>query len=100
MLTLKTAIAARKGRGRMFIPSPGYAEFQGDRTSWLAGSNYLTGIATLGSVLQDDHVITHGILEHRYRAGVWSRVHAEFNEMTAYVVRSQYHFLRSRRTAP
>jgi hypothetical protein len=100
VLSLKTGHAARSGRGRMFIPSPGYSSFGADRTSWLTAGVFWGGVLNFAALLPADHNVTHDAIIHRYRAGVWSRADNVFRECTAAVPRTAYHWLRSRSTAP
>lgn len=100
VLTFKTAVAGRRGRGRIFVPSPRWAEFMSNVSQWNTASNYWTAIGAFGAKVLAGANITHGAAEHHYTGKVWSRAGNTVNDITAYIRRPEYHFLRSRRTAP
>lgn len=99
-VTIKTAIPSRRGRGRIFIPSPRVTGFGANTSQWKNTGSYWTAITALANALNDEHTVDHGGVNHRYRVGIWSRVGDEWNACTVAVPRRDYHFLRSRRTAP
>jgi hypothetical protein len=84
----------------MFIPSPLWADFMGDTFSWGTGSNYWSAVGAFGAKILAGQDVTHGALVHHYRGSLWSRVDGELKDLTAYVRRTQVHWLRSRSTAP
>lgn len=103
VLTLKTSLPGRSGRGRMFIPSPRNASFCANPTSWLQSGAYWTAIANFGNALLGGHDFTYGVggLEGAHLSTrVWSRVDGVTRDVTSYIRRPEYHFLRSRRSAP
>jgi hypothetical protein len=100
VFTIKTADPSRRGRGRIFIPSPRYTVFAGDNTNWKTSDTYWTNAGTFGDELLSGHTVSHDALEHRYRVGVWTRAGNDWQVATSYQRRAAYHWLRSRSTAP
>lgn len=100
VITWKTAHAGRTGRGRIFVPSPGYASFGADRTGWLTSGVFWGGVQAFVTAVTTPHTVAHGGIDHRYTLGVYSRADNTIRAVTAGVPRSQYHWLRSRSTAP
>lgn len=106
VITLKTAQATRSGHGRIFMPSGRSADALGDATSWRVitdESTYWKECSDLAAMLDDGHDFNFGPLSAEaghVQIGVWSRVHNAFYNVTSAFPRTQYHWLRSRSTAP
>lgn len=99
ILTLKTALATRSGRGRMFIPGPERSAYV-TQNVWNPALGYLDAIGALGGRILAGHDLTVGLNQWHISARVWSRVLGESHDVTGYVVRNRIHWLRSRTTAP
>jgi hypothetical protein len=100
VITLKTSTATRSGRGRMFMPSPRNVGYLGDVTNWATGTDYWNFLAAFGDAILAGHTFTIGPLEFHMSGRVHSRAKNTSYDITAYVRRTPYHFLRSRSTAP
>jgi hypothetical protein len=100
VLTLRTAHVGRSGRGRIFIPSPRAEAAMGDDSRWAAPSTYWDNVQTLAGALLDGHDITHDGLDYHLSTRVHSRVDNATYDMSGYIARQRYHWLRSRATAP
>jgi hypothetical protein len=100
--TLKTGHVGRSGRGRIFFPSPRWAEFMQDVTNWNTSSAYWTKVGLFCDQLLAGRDFTYagGTLTAHISTRVWSRVDGLTRDVTSYTRRSEFHFLRSRRTAP
>ena len=99
-LTLKTATATRSGRGRMFLPSPRNVGYLGDVTNWATATDWWNFAGAFGDAILAGHDFTAGSIDYHMSARVHSRVHNTSYDVTGYVRRTPYHFLRSRSTAP
>jgi hypothetical protein len=100
LITLKTATATRSGRGRIFMPSPRNVGYLGDVTNWATATDWWNFQAAFGDAILAGHDFTIGVLSWHMSARVHSRVHNTSYDVTGYVRRTPYHFLRSRSTAP
>jgi|SRR6478752_2062546 len=100
VITLKTATATRRGRGRMFMPSPRNVGYLGDVTNWATATDWWNYLGAFGDAILAGHDFTIGLNSWHMSARVHSRAGNTSYDVTGYVRRTPYHFLRSRSTAP
>jgi hypothetical protein len=103
VITWRTAVATRSGRGRQFIPSPrGSGALSGPDT-WKVSGPYWEHAADWIALIVAGHTFSYGeggLEESQLTPEVWSRVHNTGHDITSGVRRSRPHWLRSRSTAP
>ena len=100
ILSLKSAVATRSGRGRMFIPSPLNSGFLSSQDVWDTASAYWSAVNTFGNALLAGRTFTSGVLDYHLSCRIHSRTRNEDYDLTSFVRRPQPHWLRSRATAP
>lgn len=103
VLSWRSDLATRSGRGRIFVPSPlGSAALQAP-DKWSTTAQYWIHAGTFADrymTEQDVDYGTGGIDTFHLFPMVWSRVHQEGYTLTSWIRRSRPHWLRSRSTAP
>lgn len=100
ILNMKSAVATRSGRGRMFFPSPLYDGYLGDQTNWLQSGNYWTKVGLFKDALLAGHDFLSDLTDYHISARIFSRKLQETFDITSITRRPAYHWLRSRSTAP
>jgi len=101
VVTLRTAVATRSGRGRMFIPSPLYSSNLASQDAWLTGTGgWYAAVGAFFDALVAGRDVTHGSIDHHYSLRVYSRKRNASYDVTSYTRRLQPHWLRSRMSAP
>jgi hypothetical protein len=101
VVTLRTAVATRSGRGRMFLPSPLYSSNLASQDAWATGTGgWYSAVGTFMDKLMAGVDVTHSTFGHHLSLRVHSRRHATSYDVTSYVRRLQPHWLRSRMTSP
>lgn len=106
VVTIKTAHATRRGRGRVFIPSPRSTDALADPTSFVVTtdpSTYWHEVSVLFDEFLEGQDFVWGTLGSEtahMSLRVYSRKDAATYDATGYVQRTAYHWLRSRATAP
>lgn len=100
VLSLKTAVATRSGRGRLFIPTPRYSDYLSGQDLFDPAGNYWIKIGLLGDALLAGRTFTESSVEYHMSTRVHSRVRNVTYDVTGYQRRSQPHWLRSRASAP
>jgi hypothetical protein len=103
VLTLRTDVATRAARGRMFIPSPRASNALDGVNAWDTTSDYWQNVQQFAGQLISPWTFAYGSIDEwdaTLTAEVWSRTHNVGHDVTSYVRRPSPHWLRSRSTAP
>jgi hypothetical protein len=101
LLSVRTRLATRSTRGRMFLPSPMESGQLVAHDTWgTAGTSYGARCIAFGAKLLDGHDFSEGVIDYHMSFGIWSRKNESFEDATSTVFRTQPHWLRSRSTAP
>ena len=103
LVTLKSDVATRSGRGRMFIPSPLASSFLSANDAWNTAGVYWTAATAFFNALITPHTFAYGsggIYNATLTAEIWSATHGQGYDVTSFVQRQAPHWLRSRSTAP
>lgn len=100
VLNVKSSVATRSGRGRMFFPSPLYDGYLGDQTNWLQSGNYWTKLGLFVDALLAGHDFTASLIDYHVSMRIHSRKLNDTFDVTSITRRPAYHWLRSRSTAP
>lgn len=99
VVSLRSALANRRGRGRLFIPSPLHSSHLDAPDEWQAGDAYWANVGTLMDAMLAGHDFTAGLgglVNFHASLRVWSRAGSASHDVTSYVRRKQPHWLRSR----
>jgi|SRR5215467_660416 len=103
VLTLKTDVGTRSGRGRMFMPTPQTTASLATPEQYVTSGTWFTNLQDLQSTLLAGHDFTHGLggadTSH-LSLRVHSRAKTEDYDVTAIVIRTAAKWLRSRSTTP
>lgn len=100
LLSIKSGVATRSGRGRLFLPSPIYDGYMASSVGWLTSGTYWTNVTAFKTALLDGHDVTHGGLDSHLSLRIHSRKRNEDYDATSITLREPYHYLRSRTTSP
>lgn len=100
VITWRTAIATRSGRGRVFIPGPAYSSELVGRDTWKTSTGFLTAMQAFANKVMAGANFTHSAEVWHISGRVHSRTDSVSRDITSAVVRSRPHWLRSRSTAP
>lgn len=100
VVTVKTDIATRSGRGRTFMACPPYSSLLAGADLFSVSSGWWTAINTLFNKLLAGTTIAHDAIDHHYSLRVWSRKQGQSHDAVGVVRRTVPHWLRSRMTAP
>ena len=102
VLTWRTDLATRSGRGRIFVPSPLGSATLESPDKWDPEAQYWIHAGTFGDNFTSPFTFNYGVLlESATLTGrVWSRVNDEGHDVTSFIRRTRPHWLRSRSTAP
>lgn len=100
VLSLRTLMATRSGRGRMFFPSPLASSYLSAPDAWSTTTGYYTAVGAFGTALTATYTYAIGGDSFQVTPGVWSRTSGVFNPLVTTIRRTQPHWLRSRATAP
>jgi len=101
ILSLRTALATRSTRGRIFVPSPGESGQLAENDAWsTAADTYYDAMKTFGDALLAGHDFTEGVIDYHASTVIWSRKNSSKQDVTGYLARTRPHWLRSRSTAP
>lgn len=99
-VTVRTALASRRGRGRFHAPWPGYASYLASANVWDTSKAYYQNVAAFAQSLKNGWDVTHDLIVHHYSLRVHSRVDRETRDATSAVTREGVSYLRSRLTSP
>ena len=100
IITWKSNVATRSGRGRMFVPSPRYSSYLTTNDAWNTGAAYWTAMGAFAAEVLTTNTFVEGGVTYTIQPVVYSRAHDQANEITSYVRRQRPHWLRSRSTSP
>lgn len=99
-VTIYTALASRRGRGRFHAPSP-LAQLQLSSADVFNTSGaYFVAVKDFADTLLAGHDVTHDAIDHHYSLRVHSRVDHTTRDAQKVLVRPQVSYLRSRLSAP
>jgi hypothetical protein len=97
VLSFKTLLPTRRGRGRMFLPSPTSSGHLDTDNAWLtSGTSIGAKAIALGATILEGTSFTEGAVDYDVVPVVWSRVGASAEDITSVVFRTRPHWLRSR----
>lgn len=96
LMTLRTAVATRSGRGRMFLPSPKQSAHLNDPDEWDTGSGLWLAATALGNEFLAGKTVAHSGLDTHYSLRIHSRADSATYDVTSFLLRRQPHWLRSR----
>lgn len=99
-VTVRTALASRRGRGRFHAPWPGYASYLASANVWNTAGAYYIAVAAFAQELKNGKDVTHDLIVHHYSLRVHSRVDATTRDATSAITREGVSYLRSRLTSP
>ena len=101
-VTLRTALASRRGRGRFHAPWPGVGGYKSSTNAdtWNVGGAYWNAVVAFANALAAGHDVTHDLIDHHLSLRVHSRVDATTRDVTSVVPRTEVSYLRSRLSAP
>lgn len=103
VLTLKTDVATRSGRGRLFMPTPQTTASLATAEQYAVSGTWYANLQDLVAALLATHTIHFGVgglQEADATLGVWSRRHLARYDVKSIVIRQGVHWLRSRSTSP
>lgn len=96
LMTLRTAVATRSGRGRIFLPSPKQSSFLSDPDEWSTSAGLWLAAVALGDQFLAGSTVAHSGLDTHYSLRIYSRSKSATYDVTSYLLRKQPHWLRSR----
>jgi hypothetical protein len=99
-VTVYTALASRRGRGRFHAPWPDSAAALAAPDRFLTTNAYMVNLTTFANDLLGGHNVTHDTIDHHYSLRVHSRRDALTRDAASVSVRDGVSYLRSRLTAP
>jgi hypothetical protein len=103
VITWRTAIVGRSGRGRMYLPSPKAGSISGtDYSTWDTGSAIWAAALTFGNkvLAGRDYNVSSGLFTGHMSGRVYSRAHGANYDIRSFTRQPQARWLRSRRSAP
>src|SRR5512138_688193 len=99
-VTVYTALASRRGRGRFHAPSPNRSSALTNADMFATGDTYYTAVAAFANALLAGHDVTHDLISHHYSLRVHSRADQVTRDATKVLVRQQVSYVRSRLSSP
>lgn len=99
-VTVRTALASKRGRGRFHAPWPGYASYLASADLWNTAGAYFTNVGTFAALVLAGHDVVHDLVTHHYSLRVHSRADATTRDAVAAIARTEVSYLRSRLSAP
>lgn len=100
VLSFKSDVATRSGRGRIFIPSPQNSSYLVAPDTWSTSGAYWTNVGALGAQLLTGQNVTFNLIDYHVSLRIHSRKHNATYDVKSYLRRPAPHWLRSRSTAP
>ncbi len=99
-VTLYTALASKRGRGRFHAPWPDTMAALASPDRWLTSNSYFTALQSFANTLLAGQDVTHDTISHHYSLRVHSRRDSLTRDVVSVAVRDQVSYLRSRLSAP
>lgn len=103
VMTLRTDVATRSGRGRMFMATPQTAGALQSAENFVVSGTWFSNLEAFRDALLAGHDIDYGPLG-AYEAHLSCRVHSRVRntdyDVTSILIRQRCHWLRSRASAP
>lgn len=99
-VTVYTALASKRGRGRFRAPWPEWAGYLATADTWNNAGAYITAVSAFASAALAGHDAVHDAITHHYSLRVHSRADAATRDATSVSVRPGVSYLRSRLTSP
>lgn len=103
VLTFRTDVATRSGRGRQFLPTPQTAGSLSSAENYVTSGTWFSNLEAYRDKLLAGHDMaygTGGLLEAHLSVRVHSRVKNTDYDVTSILIRQRAHWLRSRASAP
>jgi hypothetical protein len=99
-VSVYTALASRRGRGRFHAPSPCAQTQLNDSDHWGTALPHYIAVKAFADNLLAGHDVTHDLIVHHYSLRVHSRADATTRDATKVLPRTEVSYLRSRLTSP
>jgi hypothetical protein len=103
VMTLRTDVATRRGRGRMFMATPQTAGSLSSAENFVVSGTWFTNLEAFRDDLLAGHDFDYGVgglASAHLSCRVHSRVGNTDYDVTSILIRQKTHWLRSRSTAP